>query len=121
VKEAVSLQLGPAAALHALPAGNSSTEQRQLKPNWISFALLSARSACRDTMRRTCTVSSTGQLLAVKVGLEEALERLDPIDDQRVALDEDRDALSALADPLAKVWPNWVSATPATSRGWRCW
>ncbi|MEV5757034.1 hypothetical protein AB0L61_09750 [Streptomyces tendae] len=45
--------------------------------------------------------SSQGQLLAVKDGIDQMLERLDLTDDERVALEGDREVITALAERLA--------------------
>lgn len=55
--------------------------------------------------------SSTGQLLSVKDGVEQMLERLTLTDDERAALEGDRDALTELAQRLATV-PTPAGPTP---------
>ncbi|HEV2779645.1 MAG TPA: hypothetical protein VGX25_09620 [Actinophytocola sp.] len=46
---------------------------------------------------------SAGQLLAVKDGVEQMLERLTLTDDERAALEGDRDAIAELAERLTNV------------------
>jgi len=55
--------------------------------------------------------STAGQLLAVKDGIDRMLEQLDLTDDERSALEGDRDALVALSDRLADV-PTPAGPTP---------
>ena len=67
-------------------------------------------------VRRTCPFylpkqSSAGRLLAVKDGIEQMLEQLDLTDDERQALEGDRDAVAALAERLADT-PTPAGPTP---------
>lgn len=58
--------------------------------------------------------SSAGRLLEVKDGIDQMLERLTLTDDERVALEGDREALAALAERLAKV-PTPAGPTQSSS------
>ncbi|MEU3616836.1 hypothetical protein ABZ725_31715 [Streptomyces sp. NPDC006872] len=55
--------------------------------------------------------STRGQLLAVKDGIDQMLERLDLTDDAREALEGDREAVTALAERLADT-PTPAGPTP---------
>lgn len=55
--------------------------------------------------------SSAGQLLAVKDGIGQLLEQLELTDDERAALEGDRDAVTALAQRLADT-PTPAGPTP---------
>jgi hypothetical protein len=55
--------------------------------------------------------SHAGQLLAVKDGIEQMLEQLELTDDERQAVEGDRDAVAALAKRLVDV-PTPAGATP---------
>ncbi|MDO0937361.1 hypothetical protein QQY66_38640 [Streptomyces sp. DG2A-72] len=55
--------------------------------------------------------SAQGQLLAVKDGINQMLERLDLTDDEREALEGDREAVTALAERLADT-PTPAGPTP---------
>ena len=55
--------------------------------------------------------STKGQLLEVKSGIEQMLEQLDLADDERQALEGDREAITALAAELADV-PTPAGPTP---------
>lgn len=55
--------------------------------------------------------SNAGQLLAVKDGIEQMLEQLDLTDDERAALEGDRDAVAAFAARLADT-PTPAGPTP---------
>lgn len=57
--------------------------------------------------------STKGQLLAVKEGINKMLEQVDLTDDEREALEGDRDAITALTERLADI-PTPVSPTPAS-------
>ncbi|WP_329375990.1 hypothetical protein [Streptomyces sp. NBC_01483] len=54
---------------------------------------------------------SRGQLIAVKDGIDQMLEQLDLTDDEREALEGDREAVTALAERLADT-PTPVGPTP---------
>lgn len=57
------------------------------------------------------TDSARGQLLAVKDGIDQMLEQLDLTDDEREALEGDREAVTALAERLADT-PTPAGPTP---------
>jgi integrase len=75
------------------------------------FAKCQHRLACARCPFYLPKQSSAGQLLAVKDGVDQMLERLTLTDDERAALEGDRDALAALAERLAKV-PTPAGPTP---------
>ncbi|WP_238598466.1 tyrosine-type recombinase/integrase [Saccharothrix sp. ALI-22-I] len=75
------------------------------------FAKCPHRLACARCPFYLPKQSSTGQLLAVKDGVEQMLERLTLTDDERAALEGDRDAIAALAERLATV-PTPAGPTP---------
>jgi hypothetical protein len=55
--------------------------------------------------------SSSGQLLSIKDGVEQMLEQVDLTDEERQAIEGDRDALAALAARLADT-PTPAGPTP---------
>jgi hypothetical protein len=55
--------------------------------------------------------STKGQLLTVKEGINRMLEQVDLTDDEREALEGDRDAVTALAQRLADI-PTPAGPTP---------
>ncbi|MEV5047950.1 tyrosine-type recombinase/integrase [Streptomyces griseoincarnatus] len=65
------------------------------------FAKCPHRLACARCPFYVPKQSSQGQLLAVKDGIDQMLERLDLTDDEREALEGDREAVTALAERLA--------------------
>ncbi len=75
------------------------------------FAKCPHRLACARCPFYLPKQSSAGQLLAVKDGVEQMLERLTLTDDERAALEGDRDALTVLANRLANV-PTPAGPTP---------
>jgi hypothetical protein len=75
------------------------------------FAKCPHRMACAHCDFYTPKASSKGQLLAVKAGVEQMLEELDLTDEERAALEGDRDALAALTERLAHV-PTPAGPTP---------
>ncbi|GAB3412773.1 hypothetical protein [Flindersiella endophytica] len=75
------------------------------------FATCPHRLACAHCPFYLPKESSAGRLLEVKDGVEQMLERLTLTDDERTALEGDRDALTALASRLAKV-PTPAGPTP---------
>jgi hypothetical protein len=75
------------------------------------FAKCPHRLACARCPFYLPKQSSAGQLLSVKDGVEQMLERLTLTDDERAALEGDRDALAALAGRLANV-PTPAGPTP---------
>ncbi|NEA28476.1 tyrosine-type recombinase/integrase [Actinomadura bangladeshensis] len=75
------------------------------------FAKCPHRMACARCPFYKPKQSSAGQLLAVKDGIEEMLEQLDLTDDERQALQGDRDAVAALAERLADI-PTPAGPTP---------
>lgn len=75
------------------------------------FAKCPHRLACAHCPFYLPKQSSAGQLLAVKDGVEQMLERLTLTDDERAALEGDREALMALAERLATV-PTPAGPTP---------
>lgn len=75
------------------------------------FAKCPHRLACVRCPFYLPKESSAGQLLSVKQGIEQMLERLDLTDDERAVLEGDREALTALAERLATV-PTPAGPTP---------
>jgi hypothetical protein len=75
------------------------------------FAKCPHRLACARCPFYLPKQSSAGQLLTVKDGVEQMLERLTLTDDERAALEGDREALVTLAERLAKV-PTPAGPTP---------
>jgi hypothetical protein len=75
------------------------------------FAKCPHRLACARCPFYLPKHSSAGQLLAVKDGVQQMLEQLDLTDEERAALEGDRDALTALAERLASV-PTPAGPTP---------
>lgn len=67
------------------------------------------RLACARCPFYVPKTSSRGQLLAVKDGIDEMLEQRNLTDDEREALEGDREAVTALAERLAD------TSTPAGS------
>ncbi|MFD3589794.1 hypothetical protein [Streptomyces sp. NPDC058683] len=79
------------------------------------FAKCPHRLACARCPFYVPKESTRGQLLKVKGGIEQMLEQLDLTDDEREALEGDRDAVTALAQRLADI-PTPAGPTP-TERG----
>jgi integrase len=75
------------------------------------FAKCPHRLACARCPFYLPKQSSAGQLLSVKDGVEQMLERLTLTDDERAALEGDRDVLTVLTERLAKV-PTPAGPTP---------
>jgi integrase len=75
------------------------------------FAKCPHRLACARCPFYLPKESSGGQLLAVKDGIEQMLEQLDLTDDEREALEGDRNAVAALAERLANT-PTPAGPTP---------
>ena len=75
------------------------------------FAKRPHRLACARCPFYLPKDSTKGQLLEVKAGIEQMLEQLDLTDDERAALEGDRDAVTALAERLADV-PTPAGPTP---------
>jgi integrase len=75
------------------------------------FARCPHRLACARCPFYVPKDSTKGQLLEVKAGIERMLEQLDLTDDEREALEGDRDAITALADKLADI-PTPAGPTP---------
>lgn len=75
------------------------------------FAKCPHRLACARCPFYLPKESSAGRLLEVKDGVDQMLERLTLTDDERAALEGDRDALATLAERLAKV-PTPAGPTP---------
>jgi len=75
------------------------------------FAKCPHRLACARCPFYLPKDSSQGQLLAVKDGIEQMLEQLDLTDEEREALQGDRDAVAALAERLANI-PTPAGPTP---------
>jgi integrase len=75
------------------------------------FAKCPHRLACARCPFYLPKQSSAGQLLAVKDGVEQMLEQLDLTEEERAALQGDRDALATLAERLATV-PTPAGPTP---------
>ncbi|GAA1331686.1 hypothetical protein GCM10009660_05340 [Catellatospora bangladeshensis] len=67
------------------------------------FAKCQHRLACARCSFYLPKQSSAGQLLSIKDGVEQMLERLTFTDDEHAALEGDRDALTTLAERLANV------------------
>src|SRR5439155_22879253 len=83
------------------------------------FAKCPHRLACARCPFYLPKNSHRGQLLAVKEGIDTMLEQLDLTDDERTALEGDRDTISALVERLTDVptpagpTPKQLGATPA--------
>lgn len=75
------------------------------------FAKCPHRLACARCPFYLPKESSSGQLLSIKDGVEQMLEQLDLTDEERQALEGDRDALTALAQRLADT-PTPAGLTP---------
>lgn len=75
------------------------------------FAKCPHRLACARCPFYLPKQSNAGQLLSIKDGVEQMLEQLDLTDDERVALEGDRDALTALAQRLSDT-PTPAGPTP---------
>ena len=75
------------------------------------FAKCPHRLACARCPFYIPKDSTKGQLLAVRDGIEQMLEQLNLTDDERDALEGDRDAVVALADRLAEI-PTPAGPTP---------
>jgi len=75
------------------------------------FAKCPRRLACARCPFYVPKNSTKGQLLEVKAGIEQMLEQLDLTDDEREALEGDRDAVAALVEKLADV-PTPAGPTP---------
>jgi hypothetical protein len=67
------------------------------------FAKCPHRLACAKCSFYLPKQSNAGQLVAVKDGIDQMLAQLDLTDDERAALEGDREALAALANRLADV------------------
>lgn len=78
------------------------------------FAKCPHRMACARCPFYVPKNSSRGQLLAVKDGIDQMLEQLDLTDDEREALEGDREAVTALAERLADT-PTPPAPLPGTS------
>ncbi|MEU2258467.1 tyrosine-type recombinase/integrase [Nocardia xishanensis] len=76
------------------------------------FAKCQHRLACARCPFYLPKASSAGQLLAVKAGVDQMLERLELTDEEREALEGDREVLLQLADRLADV-PTPAGPTPS--------
>ncbi|TQE34214.1 site-specific recombinase [Streptomyces ipomoeae] len=76
------------------------------------FAKCPHRLACARCPFYQPKDSSAGQVLAVKDGIDKMLETVDLTDDEREALEGDRDAITALANRLADT-PTPAGPTPA--------
>ena len=83
------------------------------------FAKCPHRLACAHCDFYIPKDSSRGQLLAVKNGIEQMLEQLSLTDEEREALEGDREVVAALIDRLADIptpagpTPNQLGTTPA--------
>ncbi len=75
------------------------------------FAKCPHRLACARCPFYLPKQSAAGQLLNVRDGIEQMLEQLDLTDDERAALEGDRDAVAALAGRLADT-PTPAGPTP---------
>lgn len=75
------------------------------------FARCPHRLACARCPFYVPKDSTRGQLLAVKDGIDQMLERLDLTDDEREALEGDREAVTALVQRLADI-PTPAGPTP---------
>jgi hypothetical protein len=75
------------------------------------FAKCPRRLACARCPFYVPKNSTKGQFLEVKAGIEQMLEQLDLTDDEREALEGDRDAVAALVEKLADV-PTPAGPTP---------
>ncbi|MBT2472307.1 hypothetical protein J7E97_31785 [Streptomyces sp. ISL-66] len=72
---------------------------------------LEQRLACARCPFYVPKESTKGQLLAVKDGINKMLEQVDLTDDEREALEGDRDAVTALTQRLADI-PTPAGPTP---------
>lgn len=83
------------------------------------FAKCPHRLACARCPFYVPKQSSQGQRLALKDGIDQMLERLDLTDDEREALEGDREAVTALAERLAdtpnQAAPRHVNSEPPTA------
>lgn len=75
------------------------------------FAKCPHRMACARCPFYVPKESTKGQLLAVKEGINKMLEQVDLTDDEREALEGDRDAITALTERLADI-PTPAGPTP---------
>ncbi|WP_026405399.1 hypothetical protein [Actinomadura rifamycini] len=75
------------------------------------FAKYPHRLACARCTFYLPKHSHAGQLLAVKDGINQMLEQVDLTEDEREALEGDRDAVAALAERLADT-PTSAGPTP---------
>ncbi|MFC4612248.1 tyrosine-type recombinase/integrase [Streptomyces maoxianensis] len=75
------------------------------------FAKCPHRLACARCPFYVPKTSSRGQFLAVKDGIDEMLEQLNLTDDEREALEGDREAVAALAERLSDI-PTPAGPTP---------
>ncbi len=106
----------------AAVGGGQPWKYYDLGEGWCTydfFAKCPHRLACARCPFYLPKQSSAGQLLAVKDGIQQVLEQLELTDDERAALEGDRDAVAALAKRLADVptpagpTPNELGAEPA--------
>ena len=79
------------------------------------FAKCPHRLACARCPFYVPKQSTRGQLLAVKDGIDQMLEQLNLTDDEREALEGDREAVTALAERLADT-PTPTGPTPQRTR-----
>jgi hypothetical protein len=100
--------------LSGAAAGGQPWKYYDLGEGWCTydfFAKCPHRLACARCPFYLPKESHRGQLLAVKDGIQRMLEELELTDEERAALEGDRDAVAALADRLADV-PTPAGPTP---------
>ena len=98
----------------AAAGGGQPWKYYDLGEGWCTydfFAKCPHRLACARCPFYLPKESHAGQLLTVKDGIQQMLEQLELTDDERQALEGDRDAVAALADRLADV-PTPAGPTP---------
>ncbi|MFE4966191.1 hypothetical protein [Streptomyces sp. NPDC056660] len=108
----VSRTAGPA-RLH-IAGGEQPWKYYDLGEGYCScdfFAKCPHRLACARCPFYVPKQSTRGQLLAVRDGIDQMLEQLDLTDEEREALEGDREAVTALAERLADT-PTPAGSTP---------
>ncbi|MFP1630062.1 hypothetical protein ACLB9X_34205, partial [Streptomyces sp. 5K101] len=98
--------IGPArsASVHTIRRHQNNSYTHE-PPTYDFFAKCPHRLACARCPLYVPKESTRGQLLAVKDGINQMLERLDLTDDEREALEGDRKAVAALTERLADTPP----------------
>jgi hypothetical protein len=99
----------------AATGGGQPWKYYDLGEGWCTYdfcARCPHRLACARCPFYLPKQSHAGQLLAVKDGIQQMPEQLELTDDERAALEGDRDALAALAQRLADT-PTPAGPTPS--------